>query len=156
MLCITLAHASQVRCSFLSILLICECIVSGGGSAQNTVQQNCWNLLVGTQGSRASRLLLGGHCPIQAPLMSSLTSCSYSTVSVSGGGPPSGHGRRGYVFDLPCRYQKVSCKSNQATATNVVDTIRFRTSRKPSYLSEVFAQAPLSELFIATVSDFLM
>ena len=132
-------------------------IVSGGGFAQNTVQNNCWNLVVGTLGSRTSRILPGGNLfPSRHPSLSFLTSCSSATVSVSGGGPPVGRGRRGHVFDLLCRYQKVSYKSNQAMATNVVATRRFRTSLEPSHLSEVFAQAPLSELFIATVSDFLM
>ena len=88
--------------------------------------------------------------------MSSLTSCSSATVSVSGGGPSVGRGRRGRVVDLLCRYPKVMYKSNQDMATNIVATLRFRTSLEPSHLGEVFAQAPLSELFIATVSDFLM
>ena len=120
MRCITSrACITSEMCSFSVFCSSANVIVSGGGFAQNTVQNNCWNLVVGTLGSRTSRILLGDYCPIQAHLMSSLTSCSSATVSVSGGGPSVGRGRRGRVIDLLCRYPKVTYKSNQDMATNL-------------------------------------
>ena len=88
---------------FLVFCSSAKIIVFRGGSAQNTVQQNCGAYLSLPQGSRASLLLPGDMFSPGFPNELSHFFLLLLTVPVSGGGPSDGRGFRGRVIEDPNR-----------------------------------------------------